>query len=384
MDRGEIYLNENIRTNADSNRSSGNTRRNIALYVIAGVSVLIVIIAIIAGFSTYSQSYVATIGKMKVTIPEFQFALTQEKANMLDIAGNPDPDTFWDTTITGGEKAIDIAKRKSLENVRALKIQLDKAKSQGIKLDDADIKFAEQITASILAQYNNNKAEANAATLQIYGVSLKEFENIYKQLILRNKFIQYELERIEADESEIETYYNKFPDAFKDTSMRYNGEEAVWIKHILISTVDENQRELEGEKLEAAKKKAEELLQRAKSGEDFARLAIENSEDPGSAAKGGDYLFGRGHMESAFEEAAFALEPGEISDLVKTSYGYHIIKMEEKIAQDEPVSLRCAKDYYEFQENAVKMAKFLEKMEEWKKDPKYQIIENRKVYDKIQ
>ncbi|NMB96396.1 MAG: hypothetical protein GYA02_07275, partial [Clostridiaceae bacterium] len=115
-------MNENIRTNADSNRSSGNTRRNIALYVIAGVSVLIVIIAIIAGFSTYSQSYVATIGKMKVTIPEFQFALTQEKANMLDIAGNPDPDTFWDTTITGGEKAIDIAKRKSLENVRALKI----------------------------------------------------------------------------------------------------------------------------------------------------------------------------------------------------------------------------------------------------------------------
>ena len=374
---------ENIGTSGNNNRFNDTPRKHVVLYIIAGISVLILVIAIIAGYSAYSKSYVASVGKMRITIPEFQFALTQEKANMLEIAGNPDPETFWNTVITGGEKAIDIAKRKSLENVRDIKIQLDKAKSKGIKLDDTDIKYVRDVIDGIIAQYDNNKAEANAAIQKIYGVSLKEFENIYKQLLLRNKFVVSEIEAIDADESEIETYYKKFPDVFKNSSMRDNGEEAVWVKHILIRTVDENQKEFEGEKLEAAKKKAEELLQRAKAGEDFAQLAVEYSEDPGSADKGGDYLFSRGYMDSTFEEAAFNLKPGQISDLIKTRYGYHIIKLEEKVAQDEPVSLRCAKEYYEFQENAVKRAKFLEKMEEWRKDPKYQIRENKRVYDGI-
>jgi len=374
---------ENIGTGENNNRFDKSPRRNTVLYIITGISALILVVAIIAGYSVYSRSYVATVGKMKVTIAEFQFALTQEKANMLEIAGNPDPETFWNTVITGGEKAIDIAKRKSLENVRDIKIQLDKAKSKGIKLDDEDIKYTKQIINNIIARYNNNKAEANETIQKIYGVSLKEFENIYKQLLLRNKFVESELETIEADKSEIETYYKKFPDAFKDASMRDNGEEAVWVKHILIRTVDENQNEFKGEKLEAARKKAEELLRRARAGEDFAKLAIENSEDSASAERGGDYLFSRGHMDPAFEEVAFNLKPGQISDIVKTRNGYHIIKLEEKIAQDDPVSLRCAKEYYEFQENAVKKAKFFEKMEEWRKDPKYKIRENRRVYDAI-
>lgn len=379
-----MHLNsEGIRPNDESDRSEDNSRKNRILYLVIGISVLLVIIGIMAGISAYSKSYVASIGNMKVTIPEYRFALTQEKANMLDIAGNPDPETFWNTIIVGGEKAIDIAKRKALESVRDLKIQLDKAEEKGIKLDETDLDYVKQISKSILAQYNNDTAEANAATREVYGVSLKEFEDIYKQLLLRSKYIRSEIEATEADESEIETYYAKFPDAFKDASNRYNGEEAVWVKHILVLTIDENNEQFKGKQLEEARKKAEELLQRAKSGENFAQLAIENSEDPGSAEHGGDYVFGRGYMETAFEEAAFSLEPGEISDLVKTNYGYHIIKLEEKIAQDEPVSLRCAKEYPEFQINAVKFAKFMEKMEEWKKDAKYQITENRKVYESI-
>ena len=73
---------------------------------------------------------------------------------------------------------------------------------------------------------------------------------------------------------------------------------------------------------------AEKVLGRVKSGEDFAALAREYSEDPGSASQGG-YLgpFQRGQMVAEFEQAAFTLEPGTISELVKTSYGYHIIKV---------------------------------------------------------
>jgi parvulin-like peptidyl-prolyl isomerase len=78
----------------------------------------------------------------------------------------------------------------------------------------------------------------------------------------------------------------------------------------------------------AARQKAEDILKRAKAGEDFAALAQQYSDDPGSKVKGGDLgWFGRGQMIKEFEDTAFSLKDNEISDIVETKYGFHIIKV---------------------------------------------------------
>ena len=103
--------------------------------------------------------------------------------------------------------------------------------------------------------------------------------------------------------------------------------EEVKVRHILINVPTGADAKTDA----AAKQKAEDLLQQIKAGGDFDALAKANSDDPGSKDQGGELgMIQRGVTVPAFEQAAFALQPGQISDLVKTQFGYHILKVEEK------------------------------------------------------
>jgi parvulin-like peptidyl-prolyl isomerase len=119
-----------------------------------------------------------------------------------------------------------------------------------------------------------------------------------------------------------------------DEYMKAHPEEQVHARHILISMKSAERPSEEGEEgldKNAARAKAEEVLKRVKAGENFESLAREYSTDPGSKQNGGDLgWFGHGQMVPEFEKAAFALQPGQTSEIVESQFGFHIIKLEAK------------------------------------------------------
>jgi len=121
-------------------------------------------------------------------------------------------------------------------------------------------------------------------------------------------------------DAQVQAYYNAH-------LADYQVKDQVKARHILIAVPEGADAKTDA----AAKAKAQGILDQLHHGGDFAALAKANSDDPGSKDNGGDLgFFQKGKMVPAFEQAAFALQPGQISGLVKTSFGYHIIQVEEK------------------------------------------------------
>jgi len=130
--------------------------------------------------------------------------------------------------------------------------------------------------------------------------------------------------KVNVTDEQIKKYY-------EENGQQFERPETIRAAHILFSTRDPGtNQELSEEKKKEKKQQMEKLLERARKDEDFAALAKEFSEDPGSKSKGGEYTFARGQMVPAFETAAFSLKTNQVSDIVTTPYGYHIIKLYEK------------------------------------------------------
>lgn len=123
-------------------------------------------------------------------------------------------------------------------------------------------------------------------------------------------------ERVAVAPQDVERFYNINID-------QYSSPEEVRASHILFT--------LEGKNEDEVRAKAEAVLAEARGGADFAALARTHSEDSASQERGGDLdSFGRGRMVPEFEEVAFSLEPGAVSDLVRSPFGFHIIKVFDK------------------------------------------------------
>jgi len=169
---------------------------------------------------------------------------------------------------------------------------------------------------------NTGGDEALARQLLTVGMSLADLKTKLNDESVAEAVLQREI-KFEVSDDDVKKFYDENPSQFEQP-------ELVHAAHILIGTRDKDGGEMSDEKKKVQRKLAEDLLKRAKAGEDFAKLAKDYSEDPGSKDKGGEYTFPRGQMVPEFEAAAFSMEAGKISDIVTTQFGYHIIKTIEK------------------------------------------------------
>jgi peptidyl-prolyl cis-trans isomerase C len=180
-----------------------------------------------------------------------------------------------------------------------------------------------QLKEAVLRQFIQSIVISNLAKEKGFDktAEVRDQMDFFKDNYLATLYLKHEiLSKINIPDEDLKKYYEGHKDEFKTPEM-------VKVRHILVK-VDESAPEKDKK---AARKKAEGILKRIKAGEDFAKLAAEVSDDPGSKENGGEIgFFPKGRMVKSFEDAAFALKPGEVSGLVKTQYGYHIIKLEEK------------------------------------------------------
>jgi peptidyl-prolyl cis-trans isomerase D len=198
--------------------------------------------------------------------------------------------------------------------------------------------FAEAQVEEILAERMRDTLRATVAVSpeEVWDAYVREkeravvdyvrFSPVYYKDSLR--FTPAELDAwIAAHQAEVDAEYQR-------QRHRYTGlEKQVRARHILIKVAGDASDEVKA----AARARIERLLARARAGEDFAALAREASEDPGSARRGGDLGYNpRGRMVAPFDEAQFSLQPGQISGIVESDFGFHVIKVEGVREGDVP------------------------------------------------
>lgn len=227
----------------------------------------------------------------------------------------------FDTDLT----YLEYAKAMATETVIPVYGLIAVGEKNGITFDEEDEKEAADWIASLKEQYGAEFEEA----LRQSGYSGEE-------ALLKIQKVQLHMDKVYADAQEnLEKYVST------ESLAKLQTEEKVTVKHILIAFDEEGTGDVTDEKKVAALAEAEEVLKKLQAGGDFDKLMEEHNDDPGATTKG--YTFADdGTMVQQFTDASFALQVGETSGLVETTYGYHIIqRMELRYTIDDYVNYLC-------------------------------------------
>lgn len=206
--------------------------------------------------------------------------------------------------------------RGVLDQLIAYRLLLQESTARKIAVPDVEI---DRRIDEIRRQFPSE--EAFQQTLEQRNMTLTALRADQRQGMQIDKMIEAEVAgKIAVNAEQVTDFYQKNPSQFQQG-------ERVRASHILIR-FPEN---ADAAAKEQARARAAELLKEVKAGKDFAALAKQYSQDPGSGSNGGDLgFFERGQMVGPFDQVAFALPPGQPSDLVETTFGYHIIKVADK------------------------------------------------------
>ena len=213
--------------------------------------------------------------------------------------------------------------RQNVANDLVTEVLLDEqAKQANITVTEEELKA--EMTKQLATQNPPMTMEQYQKNVEAQGFDFQGMKGLLMQRMKYNKLLDAKFATtLTVTEADAKKYYDENPKQFQTP-------EQVRASHILISTAATDPNADPNQVKARAKQKAEELLKKVKEGADFATLAKENSSCP-SKAQGGDLgSFPRGQMVKPFEDAAFALKVGQVSDVVETQFGYHIIKVTER------------------------------------------------------
>ena len=272
--------------------------------------ILIVVIAafgisIFYGLGQYRSSggqkrtyYIAEVNKSGITSDQLQNAFLNAISR------------YDDKTLSSLDQATIVTFKKNILNqLIDYELLYQQAQKEKVKISNDEI----NLEIDKIKDNFSTPEEFNEA-LKANNITLAQLKEDIKRQLMINSILEEAKSQVSISDEELLEYYNENKESFVEP-------EQVHARHILVETEEE----------------ANKLLLLLKEGlTDFAELAKEKSIGP-SAPSGGDLgFFARGQMVKEFEDAAFSLEPGEISDVVQTQFGYHIIKCEEKKEEHSP------------------------------------------------
>jgi len=339
------------------------------ILISAALVVAIVAIVLITAFSQNSKSYVAKVGKEKISVMEFNSYLSQVKSAMLSEAqinpDTPEAENFWKTANFNGLSATEEAKRQALDALREMKIQVIKAKEKNLKLTSEEKDLIESQIDQLIKQ-SGSKAEANESLMKAMGLDIDGFRQAYTEQYLAYKLYMDETAAMNISDDEAKSVYDSDTKSF----------DKVTVRHILISKRDINNNWLSEEEIAEAENKAKEILEKINAGEDMEKLAKEHSADPPVEENGGVYTFTKfDSYVDEFKDWAIKANVGD-TGIVETSYGYHVMRLEDR----ESIPFEDVKENIK---SSLMQEKFIELLEEWKKDPAYAVQTNDKVYNSL-
>lgn len=335
--------------------------------------VIAVVCAAVLCFSAFAgcvqdNRELASINGEKITSGEFKFYLENMKELLIQQLGlEISSESDWSTVEIENRKAIDVAKEKALDDAVGIMIQVQRAKEAGITLTEDDKAAVRKQKSSLIQQYGGESAFNEK--LKQWQITSSDFDGIlqdYKMASnLKDKLVAEDPNLGEVSENEVQEEYDKAKEEVANNALH--------VKHILVLFQPENGEERDELTTQA---RAQEALDKVNAGEDFEAVLAEYNEDGGQPEDGYTFTHNDGTMVKEFDDASYALGVGDVSGLVKTSYGYHIIKrypFTQEIASLDEVRDQVI--------SSIQSVRYTDRVAQWKQEA--EIVKNDAVYNEI-